>query len=979
VHSLTRIITRRWYRSRLFWALVLVSSYTITGFLVLPGIINNIAIENIKQNLGWDASIEKVELNPYALTLTIHNLQIQNEQKETVISFSRFHNDIELRSIVEGAVTFSSLELVDPFIKLSIEKNGKTNFHNAIEQAQAEKTQETSPEPVDESKLIQLLFDDINVVDGSIEIADNSLSTQIEHKLKPINFNLKNFSTHMDEGGDYQLNIAVGTGQTINWRGNVRIAPFRSNGFLKVTNIRAHRLWAYVEESAPYTLANALVAVDGQYEVSMAGDTPHLVISNTTVTLDEVKVATSKNHEPFVDITKIVLGPLDFDLEKKELDISKIAIDSVALKIDRNAQGELDLLAPFASLPDKPESDVSETDNAEPFKWSIGKLLINNSQLNIADHQPAMPANIEINNINAHINGLSQDLSKNLGFGLSYLIQNSGKSDITGKIIPVPFSLKAALNLDDIALATIQPYLNEQVKMTIEEGTLSIDGDLNLSSKEDTVNGGFEGSINIDQFNTSDQTVNQRLVGWKHLTITPIKINFNPLAIDISDIRLEEPYGRIIVTEDRSTNLSQLVVAPKPAQQKAVQKKEQQTSDSKTSPPIPITIDRILLNNGAAYFADLSLKPQFGTGIQNINGEISGLSSDNLERANVSIKGTIEDYGKALIKGKVNPLSGDLYTDLDVKFNNIELSTLTAYSGRYAGYAIEKGKLSLHLNYKIANRMLDGNNKLIIDQLELGTTVDSEESVSLPLELALAILKDRNGIIDIDLPTKGDMDDPEFKISGLVIKAFLNVITKAVTAPFSMLGNLVGGDSDSLSSVAFEAGNADLGTEQIANLAVLSDALKERPQLMLEIRAMVDQEADGKALKELKLNKQINTGNIQQRIASMESLVSKRSGQTELEQLKTSSLSVPNANQAQAKKTIDTVKYEKSLYHNLLTTEQLTSLELTTLAKQRISSIKTQLIDQNGVANEQVFALNPSLEGKADNNVITTTFSLKAR
>jgi len=226
------------------------------------------------------------------------------------------------------------------------------------------------------------------------------------------------------------------------------------------------------------------------------------------------------------------------------------------------------------------------------------------------------------------------------------------------------------------------------------------------------------------------------------------------------------------------------------------------------------------------------------------------------------------------------------------------------------------------------------------------------------------------------LPTKGNMDDPEFKISGLVMKALVNVITKAATAPFSMLGNLVGGDSDTLSSVTFEAGKAELNPEQIENLATLSGALKNRPQLMLEIRSMVDQEADGKALKELKLNKQLKPSNSQQRIARMESLVSKRSGQAELNQLKTSSLLPPSPD---AKQTVDTAEYEKLLYNNLLTTEPLTSLELTTLAKQRISSIKTQLIKQNGVANEQVFALHPSLEGKIEDSVITTTFSLKAR
>ncbi|WP_250656144.1 DUF748 domain-containing protein [Alkalimarinus coralli] len=1001
MHSISKITSRYWYRSRLFWLIFLLATYALIGFLILPNIIKNTAIDQIEQNLGWQSNIESVEVNPFALTLTISKLAINDQQNSTVLSFDRFHSNIELRSIIEGAATFSSMELVGPYLKLVIDESGTTNFHKALAENSPAQIPET--EAQNSASPPKLLFDSIKVNAGKIDVIDHTQSTPIEHQLTPISFALNNFSTFTNGDGAYQLDVALGTGQHIAWSGNIGIAPFHSSGFLKVEDIRAHRLWAYAQAQVPYTLTHGLIDIEGQYDISMAGSSPQLDVSNAIITLDELKVAPLSSEDSFLDINKISVGPLDFDLAKQKLDISQLAIDTLSLKLERDKRGALTLLAPLsktdraetnaASAKSDTETTEADTETAtaktggktsqpSEFKWSIGELLISGSQVSLTDLQPQTPAKIDISNINSRLAGLSQDMTKKLEFDLTYFIQDSGKSEITGQLTPNPLNLKAAIDLESLALSVIQPYLNEQVRMTIDKGALSVAGDLALAIPEgsEVVNGGFTGVINIDQFNTTDQSVNERLIGWENLTIEPIKVGFNPFTVEITDIRFEEPYGRVVVTEDRSTNLAQLAVASVDdvkATNTAVAgtkntppKKPADESDPEAQKPVPLKIDRILFNNGAAYFADLSIKPPFGTSIQNISGEISGLSADNLERATVDVKGTIEDYGKMLIKGKINPLSGDLYTDLDVKFDNIELSTMTPYSGRYAGYAIDKGKLNLHLNYKIANRMLKGENRLVLDQFELGDTVSSEESVDLPLKLALPILRDRNGVIDIDLPTEGNMDDPDFKISGLVLNAFTNVIIKAATAPFSMISSLVGGSPESLQSVAFEPGKAGLTDEQLSNLAKLSNALKERPQIILEIRANVDEEIDGGVIKKTKLDKRLNISNNLSRIEQLEKLVIARAGQQALDNAKAST---------QTQTATDSQSYEKALYDIALKTEPVSNLELNALAKRRISSIKTALIEQNGVAKGQVFALKPSLAGETREGKVVTSFNLTAR
>ncbi|MCW8994583.1 MAG: DUF748 domain-containing protein, partial [Psychromonas sp.] len=600
------------------------------------------------------------------------------------------------------------------------------------------------------------------------------------------------------------------------------------------------------------------------------------------------------------------------------------------------------------------------------------------------DRQPTNQAQVAVNKINFNIEGLNQDLSKRLPFNLSYVINQSGENKIFGQVTAVPLNLRAHLALNDLPLPALQPYISDLAKVNLQQGKLTAAGALNFSNdKQGQMQGDFQGAFNINQFNTQDKALKKRLVGWQSLAIDPIKINFNPLTIDIKEIALNKPYVRLIVSEDRNLNLAQLAV-------NNAQKSTTKAADSKPDQeqPLAIKIDKITLKDGGAYFADLSLQPQFGTSIQNMNGEIKGLSSNNLERADVNISGSIEEYGKMLIKGKINPLSGDLYSDIDVNFDKIELSPLTPYSGRYVGYAIDKGKLSLNLNYKIANNLLDGHNHLILNQFDLGSSIDSDEAVNLPLKLAIALFKDTDGIIDITLPVKGNMNAPDFSIGGLLVQAFTNIITKAVASPFSMIASLVDGNADKLNSLAFNFGSAALTEAAKAQLNTLAEVLKKRPKLILEIRAIVDPEQDGLALKQQKLQTLLENAGVdknsdqKKRIAVMEQLLIQYDAKKELEKLQNTmqtEIAAAKEQTEQNTKQLAINRYQEALQQRLLAKQPLATLALTNLAQQRINVIKTQLIKEGKIANDQLFALQPSLTGKAQEKTIATIFTLSAK
>ena len=238
--------------------------------------------------------------------------------------------------------------------------------------------------------------------------------------------------------------------------------------------------------------------------------------------------------------------------------------------------------------------------------------------------------------------------------------------------------------------------------------------------------------------------------------------------------------------------------------------------------------------NATLNYTDLWIKPSFSVGIQTLNGAVTGLSSDPKSRAKVELNGKVERYSPAHIGGEANVLSAALYTDITMSLKDIDLTIVNPYSGHFIGYKIDKGKLSVDVTYKIEARKLDAKQHFVVDQLELGDRVESPDAIHAPVKLAVALLKDRHGVIDIDLPMNGSIDDPQFRIGPIIWKAFVNLIVKAATAPFALLGHLFGG-GEHMNVVEFAAGSAELDKASQEQLAGVAKALKERPQLKLDV------------------------------------------------------------------------------------------------------------------------------------------------
>jgi len=188
--------------------------------------------------------------------------------------------------------------------------------------------------------------------------------------------------------------------------------------------------------------------------------------------------------------------------------------------------------------------------------------------------------------------------------------------------------------------------------------------------------------------------------------------------------------------------------------------------------------------------------------------------------------------------------------DLQGNASQIELLPLTPYSAKYTGYPITGGTLTGNVHYMLGNRQLSATNHLILNQISFGDRVENSSARNLPIRLAVAVLKDSQGRIDLKIPVSGSLADPQFDLGRIIWNGLLNVIMKAATSPFTVLASEFGGKNQNLSYVEFAPGYSTLTQPERNKLATLAKLLEKRPWLKLQISGRVDPRVDRQGLRE---------------------------------------------------------------------------------------------------------------------------------
>lgn len=706
------------------------------------------------------------------------------------------------------------------------------------------------------------------------------------------------------------------------------------------------------------------------------------------ITLNNLTLPDGSETEPLLTLPTFTLNQLGISLADHKIHANQIGMINGSLTVRRETDGMLNWQTRMDNLMQRleqssqsaKESPTPATSPAKEAQWlaTLGELDLDGFHVSIEDRVPSPSVKTSLEDIRMRIFPQSEP-AKPHALEAQLRVGTGGELAIKGTFAEQPLTVSADLDLKGLSLPPFAPYATEHARFSLESGTLDTQGNFRFQQNQNT-QASFNGRVAVQKFAANDLDEDERFLAWNRLAIEGIRWQMLPGSLAVREIVADQPFTRLIIGADRSLNLARVLDADAGKTPGTI---PTPTRTGKTvttaTDTYPVRIDRIRMNNGAMLFADLTLRPQFATGIQSLNGDIKGFSTAPSTRATVKLNGRVDQYGVADITGNLSPLAGDQFTDIAVKFQNLELTTLTPYSAKFAGYRIDKGKLSLDLNYKINQRKLEATNKVVFNQLTLGEKVDSPDAMNLPLKLAVAILKDKNGQINLDIPLSGSLDDPQFKVGPLVWQAFKNVLTKVATAPFNFIAGLVGG-SENMDSLPFVTGSASLDTEAVSRLETLARALADRPSLGIEIRGSYDPKADELAIKtskfEVELRKRAPEGERSLRL--LESMFRDKLGSEALARQR--ALSLRPAEEAATSKDelrVAETLYLKSLENELIAREVVLEGDLRQLALDRARAVRNQMVEVHKIEEGRVFVLEP-VTVPASNNQIIMKVSLTA-
>lgn len=895
----------RWRPGKWTWGglvlALLAICYVLAGFYLAPGLIRSQAQSWVKTNIGKDLALGEIKFNPFTFTLDVSDIALP-AGPQPMVAAGHLKVSFSILSLFQDAYYFREVSLDRPFVHAVLRRDRSLNLIEL-------KPRTRSSEPAPDVRIGVL-----TVADGRIAYADDNKTPRLEKTLTPIAFTLTDFHTNRAQGGAFTLNAESERGEGFAWKGNLSIAPVSSRGQLTVTGLQATTVQDFAGDYMPVALTQGIIGFDLRYDFAYAETGPRLRMQAPAVTLSNLAVqgknlfrgtavlekfnaaigqfqfASAGNRVgqmqasvPQASIQGLRIVPSGggasqsialadgtlkeaaFDGVARKLSIGGLALSGADLPLRRERDGRISLMA---LLPDRP--GVTPQTPQSPWSVAVAALSLEKAALRFEDRAVSPAVRINVTPISLSVTGAGSALDAPVPFQLQATIDGKASIAAQGTATPSSGMADATFKIAGLALRPFLSYMPAHSALEMRSGNLNASGTLHVEGR-DLAAARFAGNAAVNDFRLFETGANSELFAWRSFAFNNVSYRANNLTV--GHARVTRPFGRIAVMPDRTFNFQSLTAGNAAAKPATAQTPIPQTVALRTPAPAPtvhVRLRKLDVADGTMSFADYSMQPNFEARIDALQGSITNLSSQPTDPAAFDLKGQIIDqYSPVSITGSMNLAGYDRQTDMRLTFRNIELPVFNPYSGRYAGYAIAKGKLTTELSYKIVNRTLQADHHIVIDQLEWGQATNSKEAVPLPVRLAASLLKDRHGVIDLKLPLTGSLDDPKFRIWPIIWQIVGNVIEKAITAPFSLIGSLFEG-AEKAQYVDFAPGAATLPAGSGEALGALAKALSERPELALDIPAAPGIQEDAFAIADTEIDKLAMGGDASKGFASLD-------------------------------------------------------------------------------------------------------------
>ncbi|MCR9097296.1 MAG: DUF748 domain-containing protein [bacterium] len=848
--------------------------YLALGYLVVPSVVESQLVAVVEEQTGTRPSLETVSFDPFGWRLSLHDFALPDPSgRGDAVAFTTFAADVSILNLLIANLALEEVVLVEPRISAVIDEAGALNLLAFLPEASEEAPVEADDE--EESELPVVDVGSIRIERGDFRFEDLSRTRPFAVAVKPLDLEVEGFTTRAGAESPYSISIRIGDETALIWTGTVGLEPIRSKGELALERFELRLPWDFLSDQLAFEVEGGHLAVSARYDLDLS-EGLDLTVEDASVGLRDLRILDPEIEGPVVVVPALDLSGIAARIDPEGLvsvDVADVALEGGRVRSHVAPDGEVHLATLFTPVGSKTAAEAAPSDEvAEPApedassrapEISIDRIALRALDVAIEDRSAARPVSLAVGPLDLELTGYASAPGTELGLRFSTGVGEAGKLAIAGPFTLDPLATKLEIELDSIALGPYQPYLEDVARLEVPSASLSatLDVDVRSSGEAGPMAITAAGRVQLDDLLTIDRRLERPFLEWDSLRIEDLDFATAAASgessdrVRIGEIALSEALAHVVIGADGATNLGAIFAGGEPEGDGVADSPAEAASDeARSGSPAPrIEIGKITLDAIGAEFDDLSQDPHFEISLDALTGTIEGLSSEDVARARIALAGKIDEVAPIRIAGQINPLSGDAYTDVEIEVQGVSLPAFTPYSGRFVGLAIDRGKLGLDLAYKVNARHLEASNLVHLGQFEFGRRVESQDATSLPVGLAVAVMRDTSGNIEIPLPIEGDLDDPSFSVFRLLRKALVNVVTKVAKSPFAAVAGLVGTSGDDLAQVAFASGSPRLSELEGSQLASLVPILVKRPALRLEIRGRADPVADEPGLRREKV------------------------------------------------------------------------------------------------------------------------------
>ncbi len=839
-------------------------------------------------------------------TTDLTELQVVDPAKAPLFAASGVHVAAAELQPLKSVFHFDDIHIDQPVVNLAREKDGTLSIARALtpaaQPAASEAAAASAPaasssaaEAKQPAAPLDVSIKRFAINDGTIHLDDRVPAQPVSVGLTHLAVGLDDVSTLAKTPARYTFSTDLQNGGSIGLAGSFGLAAKTAGAKVTLASIPLPLAQPYLEGVTSARVTDGTLSATVNAAADWSKSPVAVQVGDSELNLDSLKIAGPDSKTPAVALADGHVAIKRIDLSSRTADIASIEATGLAVSAQRMKDGRIDLqtlAAPREAAPERKVAHGAQQAERQGPAWHyrIGSFTLKDASADFLDNSTPRPATLSFTPIQLSVQNISDDLSKPLPVTLQATLNKKGSVDVKGDVTASPLKLALNVNGSRLDAAAFEPYFGGKLNATMASALLNLKGDLAFAQTNKAMSASYRGDAALVDVRLLDRVNSTPLAGWGALSLANLKARYDEHGTDVEvgRVTFANFYGRVLLDAQGKLNLNDVLAqqqsaaqgkaAPVPltpgaeavpasaavaqqapaaaataasasAQAAAPAAASAATASASPSAPVNLRFGQLVLQKGRVNYTDDFIKPNYTANLVDITGTIGAFGTQSTKPAPVDVGAKLEANGPISIRGTVNPLAKKPQLDLTATAHGIELTNLTPYSAKYAGYPITKGKLNVDLHYQLDNDQLSANNHIFIDQLTFGDHIQNDTATKLPVRLAISLLKNSRGEIDVNIPVSGSLANPEFSIGGVIWHAFVNLIEKAVTAPFSLLANAFGGGGEDLGYVEFDPGSATLTDAATKKLDTIVKALDDKPAVKIDVAGRVDPAVDTPALR----------------------------------------------------------------------------------------------------------------------------------